>query len=245
MKLLILGAGGQLGYELMRQGRAQNLDIHGIDYPQTDITVMSKVSDVFYHYQPLLAINAAAYTNVDLAESESERAMAINRDGPANIALLCARNKIPLIHISTDYVFDGTKGSPYRETDPVSPIGVYGRSKSDGETAVQAVLDKHIILRTAWLYGAHGNNFVKTIINHAGKNDKIRVVCDQYGCPPSAADLAEAILMITEMLRQGAAIDWGTYHYCGQGIISRHEFARAIVDKITIRGLTFLNLKDK
>jgi dTDP-4-dehydrorhamnose reductase len=230
MKLLIFGAGGQLGSELMRQGRKQNLDIHGVDYPQNDITVLTQVSDVFFHFQPLLAINAAAYTDVDQAESEPQRAMAINRDGPANIARLCAQYKIPLIHISTDYVFDGTKGSPYRETDPVSPIGVYGRSKADGETALQAVLDEHIILRTAWLYGTHGENFVKTILRLARQNDKIRVVSDQYGCPTSAADLAEAILMIAEMLCQRTAVAWGTYHYCGRGIISWHDFARSIVD---------------
>lgn len=230
MKILIYGAGGQLGSELMRQGQALNLDIHGVDDPDTDITDMARVISDFSSYHPLLVINAAAYTNVDGAESEPELATAINKDGPANIARLCAENKIPLIHISTDYVFDGTKGSPYRETDPVSPIGVYGRSKAEGEAALRNMLDEHIILRTAWLYGSHGKNFVKTMLKLARGKEKIQVVSDQYGSPTSAADLAGAILTISDILRQRPAVEWGTYHYCGRGIISWHEFAQAIMD---------------
>jgi dTDP-4-dehydrorhamnose reductase len=236
MKTLIFGAAGQLGYELMRQGQSLKLDILGVDLPQTDITRMAQITDIFADYQPSLVINAAAYTNVDEAESEPELAMAINKDGPANIARACVANKIPLIHISTDYVFDGKKGTPYRETDPVSPIGVYGRSKAEGESALRSVLSEHIILRTAWLYGSHGHNFVKTILKLARKKDVIRVVSDQYGSPTSAVDLAETILRISNTIRQGAAIDWGTYHYCGRGIISWHEFARAVVDMCRSQG---------
>jgi len=230
MKTLVFGAAGQLGYELMRQGKALNLDIQGVDLPQTDITDPRQVTGVFADNRPLLAINAAAYTNVDGAESEPEMAMAINKDGPANIARACAENKIPLIHISTDYVFDGKKGTPYQETDPVSPIGVYGRSKAEGESSLRSVIGEHIILRTAWLYGSHGHNFVKTIMKLAREKDEIRVVSDQYGSPTSAADLAETILSIAKIIRQNSAIGWGTYHYSGKGIISWHEFAQAIVD---------------
>lgn len=230
MKILVFGAGGQLGYELMRRGRALGPDILGVDLPQTDITRMAQVADIIAAYQPLLVINAAAYTNVDGAESEPELAMAINRNGPANIARACAANKTALIHLSTDYVFDGRQATPYRETDPVSPIGVYGRSKAAGEAALRSELNEHIILRTAWLYGVHGHNFVKTILKLAREKDVIRVVSDQYGSPTSAADLAEAILTISNIIRQGAAIDWGTYHYCGRGIISWYELARAAVN---------------
>lgn len=230
MKTLIFGAAGQLGYELMRQGHALSLDIQGVDLPQTDITDVTQLTGVFADYRPQLVINAAAYTNVDGAESEPELAMAINRDGPANIARACVENKIPLIHVSTDYVFDGKQGTPYQETDPVSPIGVYGRSKAEGESALRSVIVEHIILRTAWLYGKNGHNFVKTILKLAREKEEIRVVSDQYGCPTSAADLAEAILKISDNVRQGVPIDWGTYHYCGRGIISWHEFAQAIVD---------------
>ncbi len=236
MKILLFGAAGQLGHELMRQGQALSMDISGVDLPQTDITRMAQVADVFADYQPLLVINAAAYTNVDAAESEPELAMAINRDGPANIARACVANETPLIHISTDYVFDGKKGTPYRETDPVSPIGVYGRSKAEGEAALRSVLSEHIILRTAWLYGSHGHNFVKTILKLAREKEVIRVVSDQYGSPTSAVDLAETILKISNAIQQGAAIDWGTYHYCGRGIISWHEFARAVVDMGRLQG---------
>jgi dTDP-4-dehydrorhamnose reductase len=230
MKTLIFGAAGQLGYELMRQGHALDLDIQGVDLPQTDITDVTQLNGVFADYRPQLVINAAAYTNVDGAESEPELAMTINRDGPANIARFCVEHKIPLMHVSTDYVFDGKQGTPYQETDPVSPSGVYGRSKAEGESALRSVIAEHIILRTAWLYGTHGHNFVKTILNLARKKEKIRVVSDQYGSPTSTADLAETILRISNNVRQGNSIDWGTYHYCGRGIISWHEFAQAIVD---------------
>lgn len=230
MRILVFGTSGQLGYELMQQGISLKLDIHGADYPQTDITLLNQVSNAFTDFQPGLVINAAAYTNVDGAESEPELAMAINAGGPAHLARVCYEYQIPLIHISTDYVFDGTQGFPYRETDPVEPIGVYGRSKAAGETAVRSILDEHIILRTSWLYGAHGQNFVKTILRLACEKKEIRVVADQFGSPTHAADLAEAILKISDMLRQGAVEHWGTYHYCGRGIVSWHEFAQAIVD---------------
>jgi len=236
MKLLIFGAAGQLGYELMRQAQHRSLEAHGVDLPQTNITEMAQVNRVFTEYRPELVINAAAYTNVDGAESEPELAMAINRDGPANIAWACAENQTPFIHLSTDYVFNGEKGSPYRETDPVSPIGVYGRSKAAGESALRSVLTEHIILRTAWLYGSHGHNFVKTIMKLSREQEAIRVVSDQYGSPTSAADLAEAILKISGILQQHAAVKWGTYHYCGQGIVSWHQFAQTIVDLCRHKG---------
>lgn len=229
MKILVIGASGQLGQELMRQGQKVNPDIRGVDYPQADITVPDRIAKVFADYQPMLVINAAAYTNVDGAESEPDLAMSINRDGPANVARICAAYRIPLIHLSTDYVFDGTKDSPYSETDPISPTGVYGRSKAAGETALRAILNNCLIIRTAWLYSPHGHNFVKTMLRLAREKAEIPVVFDQVGSPTSAADLAEAILTITDRIRQNAAIEWGTYHYCGKGIISWYEFARAIV----------------
>ena len=230
MTILVIGAEGQLGYELMRQGHALDLDIHGVDYPQIDITVTGDVSTHFSNYRPSLVINAAAYTDVDGAESEPERTMEVNRDGVANLACCCAEYSLPLIHISTDYVFDGRKSSPYRESDSISPIGVYGSSKAAGEAALRANLDEHIILRTAWLYGSHGRNFVKTILRSAREKSELRVVSDQYGSPTSAADLAETIYIISDMLNRAEAANWGTYHYCGKGIISWHEFACAIVN---------------
>ena len=229
MKMLIYGAGGQLGFELMRQGRVLGLDIHGIDFPQTDITDKVRITNDFAEFNPELVVNAAAYTNVDGAESEPELAWAINRDGPAHLARRCAENKVPFIHISTDYVFDGTQKFPYRETDPVSPLGVYGRSKAEGEAVVRALSDEHIILRTAWLYGAHGQNFVKAILKLAAEKEVIRVVADQYGSPTSASDLAETIIAIADRLRRPSPADWGTYHYCGKGVTNWHAFAESIV----------------
>lgn len=229
MKILIYGAGGQLGFELMRQGQVLGLAIHGIDFPQTDITDNNRITNDFAEFNPELVVNAAAYTNVDGAESEPELAWAINRDGPAHLARRCAEKKIPFIHISTDYVFDGTKNSPYRETDPVCPLGVYARSKAEGEAVVRTLVDEHIILRTAWLYGAHGQNFVKTILKLAAEKEIIRVVADQYGSPTSAADLAETILTIAGRLRRPSPADWGTYHYCGKGVTNWHGFAENIV----------------
>jgi dTDP-4-dehydrorhamnose reductase len=229
MKILIYGAGGQLGFELMRQGRILGLDIHGIDFPQTDITDKVRITNDFTEFNPELVVNAAAYTNVDGAESEPELAWAINRDGPAHLARRCAENKVPFIHISTDYVFDGTQKFPYRETDPVSPLGVYGRSKAEGEAVVRTLSDEHIILRTAWLYGAHGQNFVKAILKLAAEKEVIRVVADQYGSPTSASDLAETIIAIADRLRRPSPADWGTYHYCGKGVTNWHAFAESIV----------------
>jgi dTDP-4-dehydrorhamnose reductase len=177
-----------------------------------------------------MVVNAAAYTAVDQAESESELAFAVNRDGPAFLASACAERKIPLIHISTDYVFDGEKEGPYLETDPLSPLGVYGKSKAAGEMEVRERLAQHLILRTAWLYGVQGGNFVKTMLRLGRERDVIQVVADQYGCPTYAADLSEAILKIAAQLIGGKKAAWGIYHYCGKGVTSWHGFAEAILN---------------
>ena len=170
-------------------------------------------------------INAAAYTAVDQAESEQELAFSVNCKGPAYLAKACSKFRIPLIHVSTDYVFDGSKRTPYLETDPVSPVCVYGESKAAGEKAVRDALEAHIILRTSWLYSTHGNNFVKTILRLANEREELRVVADQYGCPTYAWDLAAAILHIADQMGRRGKTQWGTYHYCGQGIITWHDFA--------------------
>ncbi len=185
-------------------------------------------------YQPVLIVNAAAYTNVDKAESEADLSFAVNRDGPDNLARACANAKLPFIHISTDYVFDGQKKSPYIETDQVSPLGVYGKSKEQGEKRVRLQTKEHIILRTSWLYGVHGNNFVKTMLRLGRGKKTLKVVSDQYGSPTSAADLAEAVLTIANLIISSSKINsgiiWGTYHYCGQGITTWHEFAKRIFE---------------
>ncbi len=163
---------------------------------------------------PDLAINLAAYTAVDRAESEPDQAWAVNCAGAAHIAAACGENATPLIHLSTDYVFDGRKTEPYREDDAVGPLGVYGRSKEAGERAVRAALAQHVILRTAWVFGAYGANFVKTMLRLAAERSVLRVVADQRGCPTAAADIAAALMLIAGHIERGEA-KWGTYHFAG------------------------------
>ncbi|MFZ7110777.1 MAG: dTDP-4-dehydrorhamnose reductase [Desulfatiglandales bacterium] len=228
MRIFVIGANGQLGWELCRQGKESSADVVGCDLPEVDITDPAALERAVKGAQASVVINAAAYTAVDRAESEPELAFAVNRDGPAVLAALCREMGIPLVHISTDYVFDGEKGSPYLETDPVSPLGVYGRSKAAGEEEIRAGLDRHIIVRTSWLYGMHGNNFVKTILRLAGEKETLRVVADQFGSPTHAADLAGALLDIAVKLSPGDRGKWGTYHYCNEGVTTWHGFAEKI-----------------
>ena len=230
MKILVIGSNGQLGWELCRRGKNYDFNIIPVDIPEFEITDPYAVNKAVKQLDISLVINASAYTAVDSAESEPELAFAINRDGPAYLAASCAKAKIPLIHISTDYVFDGTKEGPYLETDPVSPMGVYGKSKAEGEAKVRETLKEHIIIRTAWLYGIHGNNFVKTMLRLGKEKETLRVVADQYGCPTYAADLAGAILTIAGQIRRRHNIPWGTYHYCGQGKTTWYGFAEKIFE---------------
>jgi dTDP-4-dehydrorhamnose reductase len=194
-----------------------------------DLTRYSLVNNALTKLHPDIVINAAAYTNVDGAETEAEKAFAVNATGPANLARSCARHQIPLMHVSTDFVFDGTQQHPYRETDPIAPLGVYGQSKALGEEKIRIALAEHIIVRTAWLYGINGHNFVKTMLKLAQEKTQIKVVNDQYGSPTAASDLADALLQIAIRLHKNSKNDWGTYHYCGQGITTWYEFAENIL----------------
>jgi len=230
MKYLIIGSNGQLGWELCRRGERRGFDIIPLDLPEFNITKPSAVKKAVNLIGISLVINASAYTAVDTAESEPEFAFAVNRDGPAYLASSCAEIGIPLIHISTDYVFDGSKKGPYFETEPVFPLGVYGKSKAAGETEVRNHSKEHIIIRTAWLYGIHGGNFVKTMLRLGKEKKVVRVVADQYGCPTYAADLAEAILEIASQINEGRVRAWGTYHFCGKGVTTWYGFAKAIYD---------------
>jgi len=230
MKILIFGGEGQLGYELVQQSQALGHTVKAPLETQANIVNIDEVKRNVDTYRPSLVINSAAYTAVDKAETEKKIAFDVNKTGAANLARCCAQAHIPLIQISTDYVFDGQKGAPYLETDPISPLGIYGRSKADGEAEVRSHLNKHIIIRTSWLYGVHGYNFVKTMLRLAREKELIQVVADQHGSPTSACDLAEAILNICRQIENRRAINWGTYHYCGQGITTWHEFAETILE---------------
>jgi dTDP-4-dehydrorhamnose reductase len=200
MKILITGSEGQLGWELLRQAAFFNIEAIGLDLPRLDITVEPGITKVFKKYKPDILINGAAYTNVDKAETDEKACFAVNVNGPENLAAACKNSGIPMIHISTDYVFDGTKKTPYTENDPVSPANVYGKSKAEGENGVRNILEKHIILRTSWLYGVHGHNFVKTVLELGKEREVIGIVSDQFGSPTSAADLAETVLMIASRI---------------------------------------------
>ena len=226
--ILIVGSNGQLGWELVRQSRLQGLEAHALDCPGIDIGDEASTRSCLAPLQARIIVNAAAYTAVDRAESEPESCFAVNREGPKYLAIYCREHGIPLIHLSTDYVFDGTKKGAYLEEDPVAPVGVYGRSKEAGEAEVRGRLEKHVIIRTAWLYGVHGQNFVKTMLRLGRERETLRVVADQWGCPTYAADLAGAVLKIAGLYLSGNRVSWGTYHYCGAGETSWHGFAEAI-----------------
>ncbi|MBV9152109.1 MAG: dTDP-4-dehydrorhamnose reductase [Alphaproteobacteria bacterium] len=229
MKLLILGSRGQVGRELWRLAWPANYRITAFDRAEVDITKREAVAAAIGRERPDIIINAAAYTAVDRAESEAEAAWAGNCAGPANLAAACHAARIPLIHLSTDYVFDGSKPSPYCEDDLVNPLGVYGRSKEAGDRAIRDGLSEHVILRTAWVYSAHGHNFVKTMLRLAGERPVLRVVADQIGSPTSATDIARAIAAIVQRLAAGDR-HWGTYHYAGAGAVTWHGFAEAIFE---------------
>jgi dTDP-4-dehydrorhamnose reductase len=230
VNILIAGAKGQLGTELMRQGPDRGVLVFPVDLPEVDITLPDPVRAAIRDSGASLVVNCAAYTQVDMAESQEMPAFKVNSLGPAILAHVCAEAQIPMIHVSTDFVFDGKKRSPYLETDPISPMSVYGKSKAVGDAVVERILTRHIIVRTAWLYALHGQNFVRTILRLGAERDTVRVVSDQMGSPTCAADLAEAILTIAEAIRTQGEINWGIYHYCGKGVISWYEFAQAILD---------------
>lgn len=227
MRVLVTGSNGQVGVELQRAVWPQGTQVVAMDRDDLDIRDPGAVRATVLDGGFDVVINAAAYTAVDKAESERDLCFAVNADGPENLASACVEAGIPLLHISTDYVFDGSKDGWYREDDPVAPLGAYGESKADGEARVREVLDRHVILRTAWVYAAHGHNFVKTMLRFGAERDEMRVVDDQRGCPTCAADIAQALAAIAVRAHKGDAA-WGTYHYCGADDTTWHGFADEI-----------------
>lgn len=230
--ILVTGGTGQVATEL-----AARADVARVGRPEFDFDRPDSIAETFHRVQPTLVVNAAAWTAVDAAEKEVDAAYRANRDGPAALASLCAAAGIPLIHISTDYVFSGDKPAPYVEDDPTGPSGVYGASKLAGEQAVLASGAQAVILRTAWVYNATGKNFVRTMLNLAQRMDTLRVVADQQGCPTNAGDLADAILAISARLAAGWQPAYhGVFHAAGTGSTNWHAFADAIFDEAARHG---------
>lgn len=222
--ILVTGGSGQLATAL-----ARNPDVTVVGRPEFDFDRPETIDTAFAAANPALVVNAAAWTAVDAAETDPDGAARANRDGPARLAALCAAAGIPLIHISTDYVFDGDKGSPYVETDPTNPTGVYGATKLAGERAVLAVCPRAVVIRTAWVYSATGKNFVRTMLTLGKTRDHLRVVADQRGCPTAAGDLADIVLGVAHAAMASWRDDYaGVFHSGGTGETTWHGFAEAI-----------------
>lgn len=242
MTVLLFGGNGQVGHELRRSLRAlgdvvvttrsgqlregARCEVADFDRPDTLAALVERVA-------PAIVVNAAAYTAVDKAEDDVDAAFRTNAEAPGVLARACALRDIPFVHYSTDYVFDGQGSRPYREDDPTAPLGVYGASKLAGEDAVRSVGGRHLILRTAWVYGRHGHNFMKTMLRLGADRDELRVVADQVGTPTPAALIAD---VTTELLGLRDAPS-GTFHLTPRGETSWHGFAEAVFEEALARGL--------
>ncbi len=225
MRILVTGHDGQVAQSLGEQ--AQGHELIFTSYPEFDLSKPETIEAAVAKIQPELIVSAAAYTAVDKAESEPELAMAINGDGPGVLARAGAKIGAPIIHLSTDYVFDGNLDRPWREDDPTGPLGVYGATKLAGEEAVQASGADNAVIRLAWVYSPFGNNFVKTMLRLAETRDTLNVVEDQRGCPSSALDIATAVLTVVDRWQRDGASS-GLWHFTGTGETNWADFARAI-----------------
>jgi dTDP-4-dehydrorhamnose reductase len=234
--LLVVGANGQLGLELQRAPLPRGWVLRAAGRDELDLAQPGAVREAIATLRPDAVINAAAYTAVDKAQTESELAFAINRDGAASLAEAAAKLDAPLVQVSTDYVFSGDKPAPYVETDPKAPLGVYGRSKSEGEDAVLGAHPRAAVLRTSWVYSPHRANFVKTMLRLGATRGEVRVVADQVGRPTAARDLAAACVAVTERLLAEDQATAGVFHYAGAGDASWADFAEAIFEEAAKHG---------
>ena len=242
MRLLLVGANGQVGDALRRSlaplgeviatTRSGRLDDQA-GCESLDLADLDAIAPLVARVRPDVVVNAAAYTAVDRAEDESELAFRINAQAVERLANACADRDIPLVHYSTDYVFDGRGTRPYRQDDPTAPLGVYGHSKRDGELAIARSGTRHIILRTAWVYGLHGHNFLRTMLRVGAERDELRVVADQYGCPTPAWLIAD----VTAAILRGGIVESGIRHLVTDGQTTWHGFAEAIFEEASQRGL--------
>jgi len=227
LKLVITGAGGQVGREVAALAAMSQIDCHEFQSKELDITREARVARYLRRARPDIVVNAAGYTAVDQAEDEAEACYAVNRDGVHNLAKACSRLQVPLIHLSTDYVFDGDKDSAYLEDDLTGPLSIYGKSKLDGESVLAATWEDHIILRVSWVFSEWQTNFVKSMRRLIEEKAELNVVEDQIGAPTPATDIARVIVAIANQLNCGSKAR-GIYHYCGKEIVSWYEFANLI-----------------
>lgn len=225
MKIIVTGANGQLGKELVRQLEKLDILLFSFGKAELDITDFNEVNKVIREIRPNIIINAAAYTNVDKAETEKELAFNVNSFGQRNLAIAAEEIGARICYISTDYVFDGNGSQPYEEYSLVNPLGVYGKSKYAGEQLTQSLNSKYFIVRTAWVYGEYGNNFVKTMLKLAKEKNELGVVHDQVGSPTYTVDLAAFIIDLVHTEK------YGVYHYTNSGSCSWYEFANAIFEE--------------
>lgn len=233
MVVIITGANGQLGQALQSiSGNYPEIDFVFCDSTRLDISDLNNIKQAFKEFKPHYCINAAAYTAVDKAESEPEKAQLINVVGAKNLAEVCKEIYIILLHVSTDFVFDGEKITPYNEEDSPNPTGVYGQTKLDGEKVIQETFDNYFIIRTSWVYSQFGNNFMKTMLRLASERDSLSVVSDQIGTPTNAVDLAEALIKIIKSNIKA----FGVYNFSNEGQCSWYDFAKKIfeINKIKI-----------
>jgi dTDP-4-dehydrorhamnose reductase len=239
--LLVFGHSGQVASALRETALPAGWSVQTVGRAEADITDADAVERMVASSGAALVINAAAYTAVDRAESEPELAFAVNRDGAAHVANACARAGLPLIHISTDCVFDGkTPGHAYRESDPVNPLSAYGVSKTAGENAVRAATARHAIVRTSWVYGPHGHNFVPMMLRLCEERPELGIVDDQYGSPTAASDIADALVAMAHRILATPAGEgeelFGTFHFCGTGWTTWYGFAHEIFALARVHG---------
>lgn len=227
MRVLVFGRTGQVAHELERRRWPSGVSLTQLGRDRCDLRRPEEVRDAITEVAPDVVVNAAAYTAVDRAESDEALARQINAAAPATMAQACERQGSVLIHLSTDYVFDGAKQTPYLENDPVGPLSVYGISKAAGERAIRDATERHVILRTTWVFASHGTNFVRTMLRLADRQSEIRVVRDQHGAPTAARDVAAAIGVVLDAVREDRRF-WGTFHFTSSEPTSWYDFARAI-----------------
>ncbi|WP_277619265.1 dTDP-4-dehydrorhamnose reductase [Legionella norrlandica] len=241
MKIIVIGADGQVGTEVIKLFSSSEHEICACTRRELDCSEFDQVHQVLSEIEPELIINAAAYTAVDNAEDETSLAHIVNAEFVRHLVDYCSLRDIPLIHLSTDYVFDGEKEGAYYETDIPHPLSTYGRTKWEGEQAIiLSQLKKYIILRVSWVFGKYGKNFVKTILNLASTREELNIVSDQWGRPTSAQDIARVLLEIVQKTSHLTFNFWGIYHYAGQGITNWYEFANVFLGIAKEKGSLWL-----